>query len=463
MFVLLVGKELLSNLKTFRLAVALLFTVLLSALTTFIGSLDYSRNIDAYEREVRKARETLGEVTVYAALEPEVVVPPQPLSILCRGILSTAGRTMRVELDRIQIASWPLQESFESAVMKSLAQIDFASVVGLLLSFLAVVLGFDGVSAERERGTLRQMLTNPVPRTHIVLAKLVGGTLSLCFPFAIAFGISLMIMEANPDVDLSHDDWLRLLLLFLLSCVFLAQAFSLSLMVSVLARNSDTSLIICLFGWLVFGVGYLNVVPSLSRYLVYEPPYQVFQDQSARLYAEYDRQMADWDRRNPSPGEAYMASLERDGRIRYGHKTGYEWRQRRNVFSVGKLLELADAGYRYRWANQEPLARQAYVVDEWALVSPIANYQVLSYFLARTTLDDSFFLGKAGRAYRQAVIAYLNGKRASSGQRWFSDDPPDQQPMIADPEKVTAAMLVADSPFMKGSSAESVGERARER
>ena len=128
---------------------------------------------------------------------------------------------------------------------------------------------------------------------------------------------------------------------------------------------------------------------------------------------------------------------------------GYEWRQRRTQFSVGKLLQLADAGFRYRWANQEPLARQAYIVDDWALLSPIANFQVLSYFLARTTLDDSFFLGKAGRSYRQAVVAYLNGKRAMADQRWFSDDPPDQESMIPSPEAVTAQMLAADSAFMK--------------
>ena len=45
MFAVLVRKELLSNLLTFRLAVALLFTVFLAALTTLIGSLDYSRNM----------------------------------------------------------------------------------------------------------------------------------------------------------------------------------------------------------------------------------------------------------------------------------------------------------------------------------------------------------------------------------------------------------------------------------
>ena len=44
---------------------ALLFTVFLAALTTLIGSLDYSRNIDAYEREARRAAEAFDAVSVY--------------------------------------------------------------------------------------------------------------------------------------------------------------------------------------------------------------------------------------------------------------------------------------------------------------------------------------------------------------------------------------------------------------
>ena len=38
----LVRKELLANLLTLRLGVAVIFTVVLSVMTTFIGSLDYS-------------------------------------------------------------------------------------------------------------------------------------------------------------------------------------------------------------------------------------------------------------------------------------------------------------------------------------------------------------------------------------------------------------------------------------
>lgn len=51
---ILIRKELLTNLLTMRLGVALIFSVLLAALAALIGSVDFSRNVDAYESEVRR-------------------------------------------------------------------------------------------------------------------------------------------------------------------------------------------------------------------------------------------------------------------------------------------------------------------------------------------------------------------------------------------------------------------------
>ena len=182
----LVRKELLTNLLTLRLGVAVIFSVVLSVLTTFIGTVDYARNVDVYEREIREYEEGLEEVAVYSQIAPRVVVPPQPLAILCRGVVSTAGQSMWIGLDQVPVSAWELAESFDSNFMRILVQIDFATVVALLLSFLAVVLGFDGICGERERGTLKQLLVNPVPRAHVVLAKLLGGMISLWIPFALA-------------------------------------------------------------------------------------------------------------------------------------------------------------------------------------------------------------------------------------------------------------------------------------
>ena len=445
----LVRKELLTNLLTLRLGVAVIFTVVLSVLTTFIGTVDYARNIDVYEREIREYEEGLEEVTVYSQVTPRVVVPPQPLAILCRGVVSTAGQSIWINLDRVPVSAWELAESFDSNFMRILVQIDFATVVALLLSFLAVVLGFDGICGERERGTLKQLLVNPVPRGQVVLAKLLGGMISLWIPFSLAFVLSLLILVAHPDVHLAGGDWVRLGVFFVLSCLFLGQVFALSLMVSSLVRGTDTALIICLFAWLVGGVGYINVLPSVSRYGVKAPPADEFRDQNRQLWNEFEKTMEEWDERNPPPPPAYLKGLDRGRVLRYAHPVGYEWMQRRNAAAMDKRLELADRRYRYHWANWGPLARMSYIVDEWSIVSPFTNYQVLSYLLARTTLDDRFHLVEEGRDYRRTWIEYLRGKGAFASRRWFSDDPEGQEPMIADPASVTEAMLAADAPFMR--------------
>ena len=445
----LVRKELLTNLLTFRLAVALIFTVVLSALTTVIGSLDFSRNMDAYEKEMRDYQERQAKVTIYRQLEPNIIVPPQPLSILSKGVMRSTGLRYYFGIDFFFRTPWQLGTNFDSEYMKTLVQIDFVTVVALLLSFLAVILGFDAICGERERGTLKQLLTNSIPRAHIVLAKLMGGMLSLWIPFAVAFVICLLICLANSDVVFSGDDWARLALLFVLSCLFLGQIFALSLMVSSLTRDSDTALIICLFAWLVAGVGYINALPSFARYGYDEPPFQEFLDQNRALWDNLGETMNEWEEKNPSPGEAYLRGIERDGLLRYAHPKGYEWMQRRNEVEWDKRLELADRRGKYRWANQKPLAQEGFLVDEWGIVSPFTSYQVLSYMLARTTLDDLLFMGRAGMRYRETIISYLRSKNAFASRRWFSDDPPGQEPMIAAPEEVTAEMLAADSPFMR--------------
>jgi len=448
-FVTLVRKELLGHLTTFRLAAALAFTVVLTSLTTFIGSLDYERNMAAYEREARRVREDLEKATVWAQVFPRIVVPPQPLSILCRGTLGAAGRTMIVEVGRIQVASWPLTESVDSQVIKSLAQIDFATAVALLLSFLAIVLGFDGISGERESGTLLQILAHPVPRSRLLAAKLAGGSLALWVPFAVAFTLSLLIIHTTGDVALSGDDWVRLALFFLLTCLFLTEVYALSLLVSCLVRRSETALIVCLLAWLMGGVGYMSVLPSAARHIIAEPPYQEYQDQLEELDEELEESLAAWEERHPSPGEAYLKGLERDGRRRYAHPKGYEWLARRQAFELEKRLELADRRYRLLWANHEPLAREAYLVDDGSILSPLTNYQVLSYYLARSSLDDSFYMARAGRQYRQTFLDFLRGRNAFGDRRWFTDDPPDQEPLLPDPEALAPAERAGGSPYMQ--------------
>ncbi len=445
---ILVRKELLTNLLTYRLAVALVFTVALSVLTTAIGSMDYSRNMEAYHQEVREQGEQLDQATVYQQVSPRLILPPQPLAIFSRGLMGLAPQGYGIGIDYYGRAPWAIRANADSEYMKALVQIDFVTVVTLLLSFLAIILGFDGICGERERGTLKQLLTNPIPRAQVVLAKLLGGMISLWVPLTVAFVSCLLIVLNNDDVVFSADDWLRLGLLFLLTCFFLAQIFALSLMVSSFVRDPDTALIVCLFAWLVGGVGYISALPSFSRYGYEEIPHQEYVNQNRALWERFDEEMKEWEEKNPPPGNGYFKGIERDGYRRYFHPMAYQWWQQRNAVRVDKVIETADQSYKARYAAWDPLAQEAYLVDRWSVLSPFTSYQVLAYQLARTTLDDLFQIGRVGRDYRQTYIEYLRSKNAFASRRWFTDDPPDQQPMVADPDHMTAAALAQDSPFM---------------
>ena len=262
------------------------------------------------------------------------------------------------------------------------------------------------------------------------MAKLLGGCLSLWIPLALAFVLALLIVLANPDVALNTEAWLRLGLFFALSCLFLGQIFALSLMVSAFVRHSSTALIICLFGWLSGGVVYLNALPSLTQYGIKEQPYPVFEQRRAEVFENYAKEMAQWEEKHPGPEEVYLRGIEDQQRLRYAHPRGYAWLQQRNAVRIKKEIERARTIHKYHWENQKTLARESLMVDEWSIFSPFSTYQVLSYQLARTTLDDKFYLTKAGRRYRETYIQYLRGKNAFGSRRWFTDDPEDQEPMI---------------------------------
>ncbi|MBT4496287.1 MAG: ABC transporter permease [Gemmatimonadetes bacterium] len=446
---ILIRKEILAYLLTLRLSAALIFTITLVVMTTFIGSLDYSQRMKSYYKEAKQISENLDNATTYRQVYPNIAVRPKPLSIFGRGVDRSIGSMLYISTSYIPTSpSWHGGTN-DSHLMKILIPIDFTMVVTLLLSFLAVALGFDNICGERERGTLKQILTNGISRNHIVLAKLLGGILTLTIPLTIGLVFALLILMANPDISFSPNDWVRLGIFYILSCLFLSQIFSWSFMVSCFTRNSSTSLIICLFTWLIGSVVYINVLPSYSRHAVEEEPVQLFRNRNDDNWAAYERQMEEWEKKNPSPGEAYLKGIQHGGYLRYAHPKGYEWLQKRNAYSIERLMEFAEKRYKALWAHQVAFAHQAFLVDRWSILSPYTNYRTLTYQLARTTLDDKFYLVKLGHRYRQTFIDYLRGRNAFSSRRWFSDDPEDQEPMILHPGEVTPKMLTADAPFMK--------------
>ncbi|MFC4311886.1 ABC transporter permease [Steroidobacter flavus] len=107
------------------------------------------------------------------------------------------------------------------------------SLVIYLVPLIALILGFDTVVGERERGSLDLLLSMPLTRVELLLGKFLGLSAALACSTLIGFGVAgVVLVLSGPAGAFYHY------LGFMISSVLLGMAFlSLSVMVSVFATD----------------------------------------------------------------------------------------------------------------------------------------------------------------------------------------------------------------------------------
>lgn len=133
--------------------------------------------------------------------------------------------------------------------------VSLASLGILLLPLIALLLSFDAVVGEAERGTLLLLLASPVLRWQVVLGKFLGQIAILAVATALGYGVAALAVAARSGVP----DWAAVGAFATLigSSVLLGAAFvALGLLVSVLVRERQTAAGVALGLWLGAAVIY---------------------------------------------------------------------------------------------------------------------------------------------------------------------------------------------------------------
>lgn len=126
------------------------------------------------------------------------------------------------------------------------------SLVIYLIPLIALILGFDAIVGERERGSLDLLLSMPITRFELLLGKYLGLAAALAFSTISGFGLVAIVLSTQLKLDaLLHYFG------FMISSVLLGMAFlSLAVMVSVFAmdrtRASGMAVALWFFFVLVF-------------------------------------------------------------------------------------------------------------------------------------------------------------------------------------------------------------------
>ena len=254
MLTTLIQKEIMHHILSVRFIALLLMCALLIPLTLSINYRRYSQNLTDYQESVKRTR-TEAEENPPNAQDPNTEVSkfflkPTPLSVFANGLEEALPTYLGMTRNGVRQGSAGISQA---SVAYALGNLDFLFIVGTVFSLLALLFTSDAVAGEREAGTLRINLSNPLPRDVFLWSKLIGGYIVFVIPFLVSFllGLLLIVWQGFPLGEFKIA--MPVLGLTLISLLYIAVFFAIGVVISTYLDNSKTALIVAFTFW-VFAV-----------------------------------------------------------------------------------------------------------------------------------------------------------------------------------------------------------------
>ena len=132
--------------------------------------------------------------------------------------------------------------------------ISLASLSVYLIPLIALMLSYDALVGEIERGTMMLLLAYPVNRWQIIMGKFLGHVLILLIAILVGYGGTVVILTLATDSG--TEGWQAYAVMMASTLVLGAVFIALGYLVSVLVRERATAVGAAIGLWLVFVVLY---------------------------------------------------------------------------------------------------------------------------------------------------------------------------------------------------------------
>ena len=417
-------KEFLNNLLTARFVIGFVFCLVLVPFSILLNIGNYLDMMSQYKIDRDAAEKAVKEVRVYSALRPEVVIPPEPLSIFSNGISGQVGNRVKIWLGTKPMLASGKTAAGDNPFLSSFFSVDFVGIAGIVFSLLALLFSYDAFTREKEDGTLKLQMSNALGRARLLAGKVLGILMTLLPILAFCYLLAAILILFSRNIAFSGLEWGRIVLLFGVSLLYLAIFVFIGVLVSALSRTSVTSLVLCLFVWVFF----IFIVPNLSANFAESFVRVQSRDNLDRVLSDMDREC---ERKTfegyktqaiPDEYNYWWFSSDHDGyKETYGSSGAmFEIERRRSMISEPLRIEYADKKWASQKAYLDRLTRQARVAETISLVSPSGVFRTIASAICATDLRSRENEMDRIRQYRETFIRYLQNKNIFASFRWLT-------------------------------------------
>ena len=440
---LIIQREFVSNVLTSRFMIGFIVCLMSTAAAVFVQVEDYEKRLAAYHVALQEHQEETRTWDLYSQINPKAHRKPNPLSIFNVGMEKSGADMVSIELATPIWEKEAQKQGSDNPFLSIFLSVDLTFVFKIVLSALAILFAYNTISGEWEDGTLKLVLSNPIPRDVLVIGKYLGGILSLFPIVVVSFTVGIVIASASPATDFNVSDLLRLIMVLVVSLLYVSICYLLGLLLSVWTKEAATTLILSMFIWGILTIVHSNVATfAVSKFPLHKSqPEKEDRQQIQQIWKGFKEQR-DAYVLNMIGYEHIISAIPFEGTISVGLDTSSPGDLGFKEFYTIKPLHKADVskfqeilGYqeplRIDYANKtEEILKQREAVSERnkqfaSDVSRISFADVYRFAVGAITGTDrenyNNFMGQA-RGYKRQIVDYLASKKAFSARAWFSSD-----------------------------------------
>ncbi|MXZ01087.1 ABC transporter permease subunit [Candidatus Poribacteria bacterium] len=466
MFLTLIRQELLTHLMSARFFAAVIITLLLVVANTFVLIGAHEERLADYSQKEAVNRETVAATPAYSVLKLKVQRPPNPLSLFSAGLETRFGSDIDIAFDSVPALSNPIADvrpeekqwtlgsvpslsspgtplGLNNPYLHLFSQIDIVFTFQVVLSLLSLLFAYDAIAGDWETGTLRLVLSHSVGRGSVLLAKYIAAMVCLFLPVLMSLLLTLIQCSFARSLQFNTDDFLRIGGIVLTTVVYLSVFYLIGLLISTTTRRAATSLMLCMFLWVVL----VLVYPNWSRFAL-NPVGDMRAEklstnqQVAQIREEADRERDRFLANSPLKGDPplffdtfagtdffkgggwYLGDLPRVNiQIELKNTTDTLVTHLRRYYEFAATLQIQNAEKVYLIAEQlvaQISHRQAQWDERLMKLSPASLYTFATAAWAGTDLDSMIDYIRAAQTYRRTLIDAFHERDAFASLQWFS-------------------------------------------
>ncbi len=327
-----------------------------------------------------------------------VFTPLAPLAVFDRGLEPFVGTTVFLEAHRQnQAAFLPAQDA---TAMRRFGELTAATGLQLLVPLLIVLLTFGALAGERERGTLRQVLSLGVRPRDLVLGKALGlgaALAALLLPVALFGAVALSKL---PGGDVSGG-WVRLAWLGGAYALYLAAILAGCLAVSAVASTARAALATLLVCWAANAVIAPRLASDFAQRLLPTPKLVDFETAMNKAVQEG---LDGHNPRNDRLQAFAQETLKKNGKTRI-EELPFNFNGLVMLESERMAGEVFDHHFGKLWDRLEAQDR---TVTWTGLVAPLLGLRSASMALAGTDFTQHRHFSVAAEQHRRNFVRVLN-------------------------------------------------------